>query len=114
MGEVDFVAGKRMDALKWLDANEAVGADLAFDHGAVISSALDALRAEVQDLNFPVGLLPATFTQGELQLACEKVLGRSVDKSSFRRRLADKACLQAIPGKLRTGANRPAQVYRLC
>jgi hypothetical protein len=57
--------------------------------------------------------LPETFTLGELQLTCEQILGRGLDKSSFRRKLAERELVEAVEGEMRGGANRPAQVYRL-
>jgi 8-oxo-dGTP diphosphatase len=111
--EVSVAAGKRMDALQWVPAEEAAQASLAFDHAAIISAATSSLRTELEDLNFPPGLLPSSFTLGELQLVCEQVLGRPLDKSSFRRRLADKRAVKPLAGEFRAGANRPAQVYEL-
>jgi hypothetical protein len=57
--------------------------------------------------------LPETFTLGELQQRCEQLLVRSLDKSSLRQRLADKACVAPVLGDFRLGVNRPAQVFRL-
>ena len=106
--------GKRLSGLKWVDA-EAAAADssLALDHASLIAHAIEALRAEVGALVFPPGLLPGTFTLGELQAASEAVLGRPLDKSSFRRRLDAARCVEAVEGEMRTGAFRPAQLYRL-
>ena len=104
--------GKRLEALKWETA-EAAAADLglAFDHAALIAEALQQLRADVQDLRFPTGLLPRPFTLGELQAASEAVLGRPLDKSSFRRRLDAAQVVQPVEGAMRTGAFRPAQLF---
>ena len=106
------VAGKRVEALEWRDA-DAASADerLAFDHNRLIAQAIGAAREEVEALELPLQLLPKQFTLGELQAVCEEVLGRSLDKSSFRRRLADRDILEPIEGAHRTGPFRPAQLY---
>lgn len=106
--------GKRMAELKWVDA-EAAAADarLAFDHAQLIDRAIQSLRADMEALHFPYGLLTDTFTLGELQAASEAVLARPLDKSSFRRKLEAAACVQPVSGEMRTGAFRPAQLYRL-
>ena len=57
-------------------------------------------------------LLPDRFTLGELQTSCEAILARHLDKSSFRRRLAEQKLLERVPGEMRLGAFRPAQLYR--
>lgn len=105
--------GKRLEALKWVAATAAAAdASLAFDHAQLVASAIEALRRDVAALRFPAGLMPEQFTLGELQAASEAVLGRSIDKSSFRRRLDDAACVEALKGAMRTGPFRPARVFR--
>lgn len=47
------------------------------------------------------------------QSCCEQLLGRRLDKSSFRRKLADRNLIEPVAGGMRTGANRPAQIYQL-
>jgi ADP-ribose pyrophosphatase YjhB (NUDIX family) len=106
--------GKRMAELKWADTEvAATDARLAFDHATLVERAVQQLRAEVAALRFPAGLLDETFTLGELQATSEVVLGHPLDKSSFRRRLDAAGVVQAVPGEMRTGPNRPAQVFTL-
>jgi 8-oxo-dGTP diphosphatase len=107
-------AGKRLGELKWMDVDEAgASGTLAFDHAALVAEAAAVTRAETDRLDLPQGLLPESFTLGELQQRCEAILGRALDKSSFRRRLADRGVVEPVEGEFRGGANRPAQVYRL-
>ena len=107
-------AGKRLGELRWTDVDEAAASGtLAFDHAALVARAAAATREETDRLDLPRGLLPESFTLGELQQLCEAVLGRPLDKSSFRRRLADREAVAPVEGAFRGGANRPAQVYRL-
>lgn len=105
-------AGKRLESLKWVKAEEAAAdTGLAFDHAMLVAEAVRGLRAEVQDLRFPQGLLPEPFTLGELQAASEAVLARPLDKSSFRRRLEAAGVVKLVEGAMRTGAFRPAQLF---
>lgn len=109
---IDPKAGKRLTALKWVPVDDAMqGKDLAFDHRDLIETAVMVTRREVDDLDLPFGFLPEKFTLGELQACCEKILGRRLDKSSFRRRLDDRDLLVAADGEMRTGAFRPAQLF---
>jgi ADP-ribose pyrophosphatase YjhB (NUDIX family) len=112
---IDPKAGKRLEALRWCPVDEAIAdAKLAFDHADLIRSAMEATRAEIERLELPFGFLPEAFTLGELQACCEALLGRRLDKSSFRRRLDERGLLEALPGEMRTGAFRPAQLFRRC
>jgi 8-oxo-dGTP diphosphatase len=107
------VPGKRVEALHWSDADEAAaGMSLAFDHARVIRDAIADIRAEIEDLNIPFELLPPQFSLAELQRECEAILGRPLDKSSFRRRLAERDYVEQVPGEFRVAAHRPAQLYR--
>jgi 8-oxo-dGTP diphosphatase len=112
-GRLQAVAGKRLDELLWTDAAAASGSTLAFDHAALLQRAVQQLREEVAVLQFPAGLVDDAFTLGELQAASEAVLGRALDKSSFRRRLDAAGVVGPVPGERRTGPNRPAQVFKL-
>jgi len=55
------------------------------------------------------GYVPEQFTLAELQSLCEALLGRSLDKSSFRRRLDDRGLVEQIMGLcvLATHIDRP-------
>jgi 8-oxo-dGTP diphosphatase len=111
----DPKAGKRIEALSWRPVEQAVvDTKLAFDHAQLIAQAVTATRSDVERLDLPMGMLPAEFTLGELQAACEQILGRRLDKSSFRRKLDERKLVAPIEGAMRTGAFRPAQLHRIC
>lgn len=106
--------GKRIEQLTWRSADDAMNeTTLAFDHAALIRQAVEQTRAQVEDLALPVAALPDAFTLGELQAWCERILGRPLDKSSFRRRLNERGLVEAIEGRMKGGAFRPAQLYRV-
>jgi hypothetical protein len=105
-------AGKRLEELQWIPVDKAmVDTALAFDHCQIIAAAVASLREEVERLEIPFQLLPYMFTLGELQASCEFLLGRRLDKSSFRRKLDDRQIVKTVPGEFRRGANRPAQLF---
>lgn len=105
--------GKRIEALAWRPADEAAAdGALPFGHASIIARAVAATRTEVESLSVPHCLLPAAFVLSELQSTCEALLGRPIDKSSFRRKLGERALVEPLEGQFRGGANRPAQLYR--
>ena len=112
-GAIAPEAGKRIETITWYPVDEAMAdKTLAFDHRDLIVQAVDATRAEIERLELPFGFLPEAFTLGELQATCAAILGRPLDKSSFRRRLDAANLLEPVQGEMRTGAFRPAQLYR--
>lgn len=70
------------------------------------------LRAKLGYTTIAFHLLPATFTLSELQTAYEAVLGSTLDKRNFRRRVLAADFLAATSEKRRVGSHRPALLYR--
>ena len=91
---------------------ESVKPRLAFDHARLLAAAVQRLRAKVEYTSLPAYLVPAEFTLSELQRVYEIVLERPLEKSAFRTRVLAADLVMEVP-KMREGANRPAQVYRL-
>lgn len=113
LDSISPAAGKRLEALDWRAADAAaLNTDLAFDHGELIARAVAETRREVDEMHLPFDFLPNLFTLGELQQFCESLLGRRLDKSSFRRRLNERNLVEPVPGEMRTGPFRPAQLFR--
>lgn len=105
--------GKRVQALAWkpIEKIETDG-PLAFDHAALIHLAVEKVRSNVRDFRFPEGSIPDEFTLPELQSISEAILGQHLDKVTFRRRIEAARLVEPVPGVMRGGAHRPAQVYR--
>jgi 8-oxo-dGTP diphosphatase len=107
------LAGKRLNLIEWRSADTAAAdTSLAFDHGQLIAQAIQVTRHEIDVLALPFEFLPDQFTLSELQSVCESILGRRLDKSSFRRRLDERALVEPVVGEMRTGAFRPAQLFK--
>ena len=104
--------GKRLQELRWCPVVEAIADNsLAFSHNELIYKAVSAMRSEIERLDLPFEYLPEQFTLGELQAACEMLLGHRLDKSSFRRRIDERSLVKPVHGEMRVGAFRPAQLY---
>lgn len=85
---------------------------LAYDHGHVAKVALARLRAKLEYTNIVWSLLPPEFTLTELQTTYENILGQSLDKRNFRKKILVLNLLEET-GKKRTGQrHRPAELYR--
>ena len=102
-------AGGRVSAL---DA-EGRALTLAFDHGEILGMAVKRLRGKLDYAPIGFELLGDTFTLLELQRVHEAVLGRRLNKDSFRRRMLGSGLLRAT-GRSQTAVDhRPAELYRL-
>lgn len=86
---------------------------LPFDHGQIVAKAVERLRGKATYSSLPAFLLPAEFTMNELHRIYEQAIGARLDKASFRHKILGQDIIEEIPGRFRTGAHRPAQLYRL-
>ena len=111
LDEAPAVAGAKAQDVVWAGVRH-LRRPLAFDHEAMIEQAAAKLRAKVEQATLPLHLLPAQFTLTELQRVCEAILGKALDKSSFRRRLRTEKSLVEVRGQFQYGSYRPAQLYR--
>lgn len=107
--EVDALVRLKVEEVKWADP-AAPGHRLAFDHGKQLKTALAVLRDKVDRHALPLHLMPAQFTLTSLQRTCEAILGRTLDKGVFRRRLRGSTDLIETSDYVR-GSQRPALLY---
>ena len=84
---------------------------MAFDHNQIVAYALQRLRYKLEYSALGFQLLPAQFTLSDLQQAYETVLGETLDKRNFRRRILQAQVLEATDA-YRTHEGRPARLDR--
>lgn len=84
---------------------------LAFDHAEVLGTAVLRLRGKLDYAPVGFPLLPARFTLRDLQEVHETILGRSLNRDSFRRRLLASGRLQPTGEHERDVPYRPAELY---
>ncbi len=85
---------------------------LAFDHAQIVQYALQRLRNKLEYTAVGFELLPDEFTLSELQTAYEIVLGETLDKRNFRRRIAEANVLEELSRYKSEGQGRPARLHR--
>ncbi|MHA3772921.1 NUDIX hydrolase [Verrucomicrobiota bacterium sgz303538] len=85
---------------------------LAFDHREILKTALERLRGKVRYEPIGFELLPPKFTLSQLQHLYEAVLQTEVDKRNFRKKILSMELLVPLDEQVRTGAHRPAQLFR--
>jgi 8-oxo-dGTP diphosphatase len=84
---------------------------LTCDHGEIVAYALRRLRYKLEYSAVGFQLLPEEFTLSEIQHTYELVLGESLDKRNFRRRILQAGVIEETQ-HVRTGEGRPARLYR--
>jgi len=84
---------------------------LAFDHAEVIGMAIKRIRGKLDYAPIGFQLLPPTFTLRDLQAIHEVILGRPLNKDSFRRRMLASGELQPTGEREQTVGHRPAELY---
>jgi 8-oxo-dGTP diphosphatase len=85
---------------------------LAFDHAGIVVYTLSRLRNKLDYTPVGVELLPERFTLSQLQRVYEMIMGKSVDKRNFRKKIRGKEWLERTEGTQRDGPHRPAQLFR--
>lgn len=85
---------------------------VGFDHAAIAGVAVQRLRGKIDYAPVGFELLPKDFTLLQLQQVHEAVLGTSLNKDSFRRRMLASGRLRATGRKEDGVGHRPAELFR--
>ena len=84
---------------------------LAFDHADILATALARLKGKVRYQPIGFELLPPRFTLSQLQHLYEAVLGTSLDKRNFRKKVLSFGLLAPLKETHMAGRHRPAQLF---
>lgn len=95
---------------RWWDLHERP--ELLFDHDRIIERALITLRRQLDHQPLGPNLLPEKFTMPELQKLYETILGRTLDRRNFQRKVQDTGLVIRLPERRRGGAHRAPYLYR--
>lgn len=98
-----------------VSAQSAEGAvlPLAFDHADILEAAVKRLRGKLDYSTIAFALLPELFTLRDLQDVHEAILGLTLNKPAFRRRMLDKNWIEGTGEREQGTSYRPAELYRL-
>lgn len=107
---IKLSASTDVKEVRWFSVNKLP--QLAFDHGKIVSYALNRLQSKIEYSNIVYGLLPDKFRLSQLQKVYEVILGKKLDKRNFRKWILSRGLLEPTGEKDVDGAHRPAMLYR--
>jgi 8-oxo-dGTP diphosphatase len=102
--------GVLTDECRWWDLKTRPC--LLFDHDEMVAYALDVLRTQIRHRPIGLNLFPDSFTLPELQRLYETVLGRTLDRRNFQKKMLDLGILERIGERRGDGVRRAPFLYR--
>ncbi len=93
-------------------SDQGLNMPLAFDHAEMLGLAVKRVRGKLDYTPVGFQLLPDSFTLYQLQKVHEAILGRTLNKDSFRRRMLASGQLEATSQSQSDVDHRPAALYR--
>lgn len=94
----------------WFPINQLPA--LAFDHDKILQVALNQLKFKVRYEPIGFELLPKKFTLSQLQKLYETVLGQTLDKRNFRKKILKMDLLVALDETQKDVSHRAARYYQ--
>ena len=107
--KLHLTASANAQDVAWFNVEEL--ADLAFDHTEIVNKALIKLKDNLETSTVAFQLLPENFTLTELQRVYELILGKTLDKRNFRKKILASDVLRETHETKMDGYHRPAQLY---
>ena len=95
---------------QWIDLEQVPS--LGFDHTDMVSKALSFIKQRLTIEPIAFSLMPKFFTLTQLQQLYETVLGESLDKRNFRKRVAENPCIEKTDPIDKMTSRRGAALYR--
>jgi 8-oxo-dGTP diphosphatase len=106
--KIDLKPTQFLEAAQWLPIDHAK--NLAMDHSDIVRSARESLQKEMPYAPIASNLLRSKFSLPELQALVEAILGRTIDRPNFRRKILKTNMIKKV-GQDSTGKRRPADLY---
>lgn len=101
------------NGVSFVPVNEALEMDLAFDHKAIITEALKAVRRHADaDPALLFSILPPKFTALQLRMLYEFIYNKPIDVRNFKKRMRQLAYIEPTDEWEQGVAHRAARYYR--
>jgi 8-oxo-dGTP diphosphatase len=108
--KIELIATEDAANAQWFSAYKLP--KLAFDHDEIYTKAFESLRIGITIKPLLFKLLPKQFTLTMLQNLYEQILGTSIDKRNFRKKMLNEDYIQQTTKTTQGGQHRPARLYK--
>ncbi len=108
--QYELVAGRDTIKAEWFEISNLP--KLGFDHGKIVKTAIQRLKGKVSYQPIGFELLDEKFTLTQLQAVYESILGTSIDKRNFRKKILGMGLLLALEEKEKNVARKAARFYK--
>ena len=106
----DWKRKKRNDEVAWFPVHEIP--KVVYDHVNIIEDAVKYIKKRLKNINYLKNLFPSDFSLPELQSVYEQVLGHSLDRRNFRKKIMNMDVLDDTGDKNELTNGRPAKLYK--
>ena len=109
--DVSPIGDELSESCDWIILDELESQNITMDHKQIIEKALNTLREQISYKPIGLNLLPEKFTLSELQKLYEAILGRTLNRGNFYRKIKNIGILKKLDEKRKGGAHKAPDVY---
>lgn len=109
--DVSPIGDELSESCDWIILDELESQNITMDHKKIIEKALNTLREQISYKPIGLNLLPEKFTLSELQKLYEAILGRTLNRGNFYRKIKNMGILKKLDEKRKGGAHKAPDLY---
>ncbi|WP_374451192.1 NUDIX domain-containing protein [Cloacibacterium normanense] len=109
--DVSPIGDELSESCDWIILDELESQNITMDHKQIIEKALNTLREQISYKPIGLNLLPKKFTLSELQKLYEAILGRTLNRGNFYRKIKNIGILKKLDEKRKGGAHKAPDLY---
>ena len=109
--DVSPIGDELSESCDWIILDELESQNITMDHKQIIEKALNTLREQISYKPIGLNLLPEKFTLPELQKLYEAILGRTLNRGNFYRKIKNIGILKKLDEQRKGGAHKAPDLY---
>ena len=109
--DVSPIGDELSESCDWIFLDELENYNITMDHKKIIEKALNTLREQISYKPIGLNLLPEKFTLRELQKLYEAILGRTLNRGNFYRKIKNIGILKKLDEQRKGGAHKAPDLY---
>ena len=109
--DVSPIGDELSESCDWIILDELESQNITMDHKQIIEKALNTLREQISYKPIGLNLLPEKFTLSEFQKLYEAILGRTLNRGNFYRKIKNIGILKKLDEQRKGGAHKAPDLY---